>query len=75
MVKSLPTMREIRVQSLGREDLLEKEIAPTPVSLPGESHGWRSLRGYSPWGHKESDMTQRLHLLTKRRTVEGMIVR
>ena len=28
---------------------------PTPVFLPGESHGWRSLAGYSPWGHKESD--------------------
>ena len=31
---------------------------PTPVSLPGESHGQRSLEGYSPWGHKESDMTE-----------------
>ena len=34
---------------------------PTPVFLPGESHGWRSLIGYSPWGHKESDTTERLH--------------
>ena len=34
---------------------------PTPVFLPGKSHGWRSLVGYSPWGHKESDMTERLH--------------
>ena len=31
------------------------------VLLPGESHGGRSLVGYSPWGHKESDMTERLH--------------
>ena len=30
---------------------------PTPLFLPGESHGHRSLAGYSPWGHKESDMT------------------
>ena len=30
---------------------------PTPVFLPGESHGQRSLAGYSPWGHKESDAT------------------
>ena len=30
----------------------------TPVFLPGESHGQRSLVGYSPWGHKESDMTE-----------------
>ena len=34
---------------------------PTPVLLPGESHGGRSLVGYSPWGRKESDMTERLH--------------
>ena len=34
---------------------------PTPVFLPGESHGWRTLVGYSPQGHKESDMTERLH--------------
>ena len=31
---------------------------PTPIFLPGESHGQRSLAGYSPWGHKESDMTE-----------------
>ena len=30
---------------------------PTPVSLPGESHGQKSLTGYSPWGHKESDVS------------------
>ena len=34
---------------------------PTPVFLPGKSHGWRSLVGYSPWGPKESDRTERLH--------------
>ena len=34
---------------------------PTPVLLPGKSHGQRSLEGYSPWGHKESDMTEQLH--------------
>ena len=33
----------------------------TPVLLPGKSHGWRSLVGCSPWGRKESDMTERLH--------------
>ena len=30
---------------------------PTPVFLPGKSDGQRSLAGYSPWGHKESDTT------------------
>ena len=34
---------------------------PTPVLLPGNSHGRRSLVGCSPWGHKESDTTERLH--------------
>ena len=37
-----------------------KAWQPTPVFLSGESHGQRSLVGYSPWGHKESDMTERL---------------
>ena len=31
---------------------------PTPAFLPGESHGQRSLAGYSPWGHTESDTTE-----------------
>ena len=34
---------------------------PTPVLLPGKSHGWRSLVGCSPWGGKESDTTEQLH--------------
>ena len=33
----------------------------TPVLLPGKPHGQWSLIGYSPWGHKESDTTERLH--------------
>ena len=43
--------QETRVPFLGGE------VAPTPVLLPGESHGQRSLKGYSPWGHKDSEMT------------------
>ena len=35
-------------------------LQPTPVFLPGEFHGQRSLEGYSPWGLKESDMTEQL---------------
>ena len=38
-----------------------RKMAPTPVLLPGESHGGRSLVGYSPWDPKELDMTERLH--------------
>ena len=36
-------------------------FSPAPVLLPGKSHGWRSLVGYSLWGHEESDTTKRLH--------------
>ena len=53
-------MQETQVRSLGQEDPLEKNWQPTPVFLPGESHGQRSWAGYSPWGPKESDMTVRL---------------
>ena len=66
LVKRLPTMQETWVQSLGREDLLEKEMQPTPGFLPGKSHGRRSLVGYRPWGCKESDTTERLHSLTQK---------
>jgi len=45
-------MQETWVQSLGQEDLLDKEMEPTPVFLAGKFHGQRSLEGYSPWGHK-----------------------
>ena len=58
MVKRLPTMRETWVQSLGQEDPLENKMTTHSSTLPGESHGWRSLVGYSPRGHKESDMTE-----------------
>ena len=37
---------------------LEEEMTTTPVFWPGESHGQRSLVGYGPWGHRESDMTE-----------------
>ena len=40
-----------------------KEWHPTPVYLPGKSHGWRSLVGCSPQGRQESDTTERLHFL------------
>ena len=56
-VKNLPTIQESWVRSLGWEDTLEKGKATTPVFWPGEFHGL-----YSPWGHKESDTTERLSL-------------
>ena len=65
MVKSPPATPETRARLLGQEDPLEKDITPTPVLLPGNSHGQRSLVGYRPWGHKESDTTERLILFTR----------
>ena len=49
LVKNPPAMQETRAQSLGQEDLLEKEGQPTPEFLPGKTHGERSLADYSPW--------------------------
>ena len=43
------------------KSLWRRQWHPTPVLLPGKSHGWRSLVGHSPWGREESDMTERLH--------------
>ena len=40
---------------------LRRQWQPTPVLLPGKSHGQRSMVGYSPWGHKELDTTEWLH--------------
>ena len=42
--------------------VLQWHPTPTPVFLPGEFHRQKSLVGYSPWGRKESDMTERLTL-------------
>ena len=60
----LPT-QETQVQSLGQEDPWRKKWQPTPVILPGKSWGQRSLVGYSPWGLKELDMTERLSTHTE----------
>ena len=56
MVKNPPAMQETQVQSLGQKEPLEEG---SPVLLPGESHGQRSLVACSPWGHKESDTVER----------------
>ena len=54
-VKNPPAMWETRVQSLGWEDLLEEGVTSTPVFLPGESHGQRSLAG--PQGHSQTRLS------------------
>ena len=55
---NLPAIQETWVLSLGQEDPLEKRITMTPVFLPGEFHGQKSLVGYSPSDHKMSDKTE-----------------
>ena len=62
VVKNLPAMQETRVRSLIGKIPWRRKWQPTPVFLPGESHGQRSLGGYSPWGHKELDTTEQLTL-------------
>ena len=56
-------MQEACVQSPVWEDPWRREWLPTPVFLPGELHGQRGLEGYSQWGCKESDTTERPTLL------------
>ena len=57
MVKSPPVKQETQVPSLDQENLWRRKWQPIPVFLPGECHGQRSLVGYSPWSHKDSDKT------------------
>ena len=65
MVRNLPTNAG-DAGDLGstpdQEDPLEKGMATHSPLLPGESHKQRSLVGYSPWGHKELDTTERLSM-------------
>ena len=57
-------MQKTWVWSLGWEDPWRRKWQPTPVFLPGKSHGQRSLAGYSPRGHKELDTTEWLNTQT-----------
>ena len=66
LVKNPPAMQETWVWSLHWEDLLRR--IPTPVFWPGEFHGL-----YNPWGHKESDMTERLSLSQETQRVPNKI--
>ena len=62
-VKNLPAMQETQVWSLSvRKIPWRRKWQPIPLFLPGEIHGQRTLPGYSPWGRKELDTTERLTL-------------
>ena len=56
-VKNLPEMQETQVQSLGQEDPLEIRMATHPVFLPAEFHGERSLVGYNPRDHSQTQLS------------------
>ena len=56
LVNHLPAMQETQVLSLSRKIPWRRKWQPTPVFLPGEFHGQRSLEDYSPWGPKELDI-------------------
>ena len=60
MVKNLPTMQKPRFDPWVRKIPCRREWQPTPIFLPGDFHGQRSLVGCSPWGHKELDETEGL---------------
>ena len=62
--------RRCRLNPWFRKIPWRRKWQPTPVCLPGKSHGWRRLVGYSPWGHKESDMTAHTHTHTHTHTFQ-----
>ena len=72
-LKRLPASWETWVQSLGREDPLEKEVATHSSILSWRIPWTESLVGYSPWGCKESDTTERLHFHFQRHRKDVML--
>ena len=62
VVKGLPPMQEMFVQSLGREDTLEEEMATRSSIFAWNIHRLKSLVGYGSWGLKQSNTTEQLTL-------------
>ena len=58
--ESVQETKGYRFDSWVKKTPWSRNWQPTPVFLPGESHGQRSLGGYSPWGRRESNTTERL---------------
>ena len=65
---AMPETQETRMRSMRREMPWRRKWQLTPVFLPGALHGQRSLQHYSPWGCKESDMTEHTHTHTHTHT-------
>ena len=63
MVKSVPAVQKTWVDPWVGKIPWRRKWQPTPVFLCRKSHGRKSLAGYSPWGCKESEMTEQLHFI------------
>ena len=74
LVRNPPECRRPQFDPWVRKIPWRGEWLPTPVFLPGEFHRQRSLAGYSPWGGKESDMTERLSLSQKLEDYKGAFI-
>ena len=72
-VKNLPEVQEIRLNPWVGKIPWRREWLPTPVFLPGEFHGQRSLVGYSPWGLKELDTAEGLTLIVYSATLTPLL--
>ena len=51
-------LKQLEQEEMKTSRVSRRKWQPTPVFLPGESHRWRSMVSYSPWGRKESDTTE-----------------
>ena len=69
MGKFVTQLKLTDTESLGKVFQDETKWQLTPVLMPGKSHGQRSVVGYSPWGRKESDTTERLHFTSNNNNV------
>ena len=61
MVKNLPASRRLRFDPWVGKIPWRRKWLPTPIFLPEEFYGQRSLVGYNPWDNKDSDMTEHAH--------------
>ena len=72
VVQSRTWLKRLSSSSSSSNDYIwRRQWQPTPVLLPGKSHGWRSLVGYSPWDSEKLDMTEWIHFHFSLSCIEG----
>ena len=69
MIKNQPAVWRPRFDPWVGKIPWRRKWQPTPVFVPGKSHGQRNLAGYSLWGHKELDTTERLNTYTRNKVI------